>query len=677
MSRSSSAERWIEAWPALLRWLAGLGLLGLLLAHATQHLPLPGLARLELQLYDARLRLFAPATPDTRIVILDIDERSLAQLGRWPWKRSLLAAVIEKAFSPQGALLLGLDMVLAEPDDSSGLSTLDALAAGPLRDDRAFTDQLQSLRPSLDHDARLAQVLQRYAVVLGFHLSNADGAARIGALPRPSAAPAVMGPQLNALTDWQGYGANLPSLQQASAQAGFLNALADADGITRRMPLLARHEGQVYAALPLVLAQTLMGNAGITPVRAPLVQGPAPLTGLSLATPRGPLQLPTDGQAAVLVPYRLAGGDYARYSVADLLADRLPADALRGRVVLLGSSAPGLLDQRTTPLASTYPGVAVHASVLSGLLDGSLASAPGHGPALEAGVLLLMGLSLLWLLPRLSWPGVITIALLWLALLLALNFGAWVWARQALPLATGLLLLPGLLGLHLLFAYLGERGAKRRLGALFGHYVPPALVQEMSLHPGRYSMASRSADLTVLFADVRGFTGIAERLAPADLAALMHDYFSAMTEIVGAHRGTLDKYMGDALMAFWGAPLDDGDHALHAVQASLAMQAELARLNARFAANGRPQLAISIGIHSGAMVVGDLGSRQRRAYTVLGDNVNLAARLQELCGRRGAGLLISEATHARLGGALPCAALGPVAVRGRQAEVVIYEPLAG
>jgi len=677
VSRSSSAERWREARPSLLRWLAGLSLLGLLLAHATQHLQLPGLARLELQLYDARLRLFAPARPDPRIVILDIDERSLAQLGRWPWKRSLLAEVIEKAFSPHGALLLGLDMVLAEPDDSSGLSTLDGLAAGPLRDDAAFSDQLQALRPRLDHDARLARVLQQHAVVLGFHLSNADGAARIGSLPPPSVAPAVMGAQLDHLTRWQGYGGNLDALQQATTQAGFLNALADADGITRRMPLLAQHGGQVYAALPLVLAQTLMGNAAITPVLAPLVQGPAPLVGLSLATPRGPLLLPTDGQAAVLVPYRAAGGDYARYSVADLLAGRLPAGALRGRVVLLGSSAPGLLDQRATPLASAFPGVAVHASLLSGLLDGSLASAPGHAPALEAAMLLLMGLSLLWLLPRLGWPGVIAIALLWLALLMGANFGAWVWARQALPLASGLLLLPGLLGLHLLFAYFGERGAKHRLSALFGHYVPPALVQEMSLHPGRYSMVSRSAELTVLFADVRGFTGIAERLAPAELAVLMHEYFSAMTEIVGAHRGTLDKYMGDALMAFWGAPLDDPDHALHAVQAALAMQAELARLNARFAAAGRPELAISTGIHSGTMVVGDLGSRQRRAYTVLGDNVNLAARLQELCGQRGAGLLISEATHARLGGALPCAALGPVAVRGRQGEVVIYEPLAG
>jgi adenylate cyclase len=679
VSRSSSAERWFRPRRLPLRhglrWLIGLALLAALLGHATRHWQIPMLTQLERQLYDARLRLFAPTQTDARIVIVDIDERALARYGRWPWKRSLLAELIEKTFSPHGALLVGVDMILAEPDDSSGLSTLDALAEGALHDDRGFIEQLQTLRPGLDHDTRLAQTLKQHAVVLGYHWSNADNAARSGALPPPSIAPQALGAHLADLPAWRGYGANLAQLQDAAAQAGFLNAVSDADGVTRRMPLLSTHAGQAYAALPLVLAQTLMGNAAITPALAPLAGAKPPLIGLNLQTPRGALLVPTDAQTAVLVPYRADAGQYLRYSAADVLSGRLAPDALRGRVVLLGTSAPGLMDQRATPLGEAYPGVAVHASVLSGLMDGTLASVPGYTPALESALLAVIGIGLLLVLPCTGWLGASLVGALLLAALLGANFAAWTGARQAWPLATSLVLLAALLGLHLLFAYFGERGAKRRLSALFGHYVPPELVEQMSRQPGQYSMDGRSAELSVLFADVRGFTGIAERLGPTELAALMHDFFTCMTEVVRAHRGTLDKYMGDALMAFWGAPVDDAEHALHAVQAALAMQRALRELNRRFAAAGRPQLAIHIGINSGPMVVGDMGSRHRRAYTVLGDNVNLAARMQQLGAEWGVEVLITEATRQRVG-ALHCSALGSVQVRGRAAEVQVYQPLA-
>ncbi|WP_144007123.1 adenylate/guanylate cyclase domain-containing protein, partial [Pelomonas sp. KK5] len=393
---------------------------------------------------------------------------------------------------------------------------------------------------------------------------------------------------------------------------------------------------------------------------------------LVLPTPRGPLQLATDAQSAVVVPYRSRSGAYRHYSAVDVLHGRLPQDALRGRIVLLGASAPGLLDRHTTPVGDGFPGLALHASVLSGLMDGTLASVPAYTPALGVLQLLLVALVLLPALPRLSLAGGVALGLALSAALLAADLAAWMQAREAWPLAAPLLLVPALLGLHLLRTYLVERHNVLRLGELFGHYLPPERVRQMSRHPERYTMASRDAELSVLFADVHGFTGIAERLPPEALAALMHEFFSAMTDVVQARGGTLDKYMGDALMAFWGAPIEAGDHAAQAVDAALAMQAALQQLNHRFAARGWPQLAISIGINSGSMVVGDLGSRQRRAYTVLGDAVNLAARLQQLASERGLDLLVSEATRLQLPAELACVDLGTQQLRGRAAAVRVY-----
>jgi adenylate cyclase len=330
------------------------------------------------------------------------------------------------------------------------------------------------------------------------------------------------------------------------------------------------------------------------------------------------------------------------------------------------------LDLRATPLQANYTGAAVHASLLAGLLDGQLRHRPADGPAIEAAMLLLLAGLLFFVLPRLSLAACTVLMILLLSASIALNLWVWqAWAEQW-PLAGPLSLLLSGFGLHLLRAHLGERGARRKLTRLFGQYVPPALVEEMSRQPEQYSMASRSAELTVMFADVRGFTGLSERLPPAELALLMNEYFSLMAQVIGEHRGTLDKYMGDAVMAFWGAPLADADHARHAVQAAMAMQAALNAFNQRFQARDWPALRISIGINTGMMVVGDLGSRQRRAYTVLGDAVNQAARLQALCAEREAGLLIGALTRAAVP-ELPCVALGEVVLRGREAPVQVFQ----
>jgi len=638
---------------------------------------------LEHALYDWRLRLLAPPSASQQIAIIDIDERSLALHGRWPWPRGLLADLLEAAAVREGARLIGLDLVLAEPDLSSGLATLDSLASGALRDDTGFVQRLQALRPALDNDSRLADALQRLPVVLGFHLSNEPGAARIGELPPALMPVALLGATGSALLDWTGHGGILSRLLQAGALgAGHLNALIDDDGTIRRLPLLVQYQGGVQPALALAMARALLAQpaaAAGSQALAPLLLEPAepPLRALRLQAEqaeKASLRTPVDAQALAWVPFAAPGAAFDRYSAADLLAGSLPADALRGRVLLLGVSAPGLIDQRSTPVDPVMLGTQVHGHMLAGLLEGRALATPAAAWLIEAAWLLASGALLVWWLPRLKvWQGSL-LSLGLLSLLLAGNLLLWRQAGLVLPLASSLLLPLLLLGTHLLAAYRRATLARRALAQLFGQYVPPELVARMSREPGRYTMVSRSAELTVLFADVAGFTSLAQRMSPSDISAMMNLLFSHLTEVLRAHGGTLDKYIGDAVMAFWGAPLDDPDHARHAVAAALAMRARLPAIQAELASRGWPALELNIGINTGSMVVGDMGSRHRRAYTVMGDAVNLAARLQDLCSRQRLGLVIGDATRAAIAPQL-CLALGQVEVRGRQGLLPIWLPL--
>ena len=603
----------------------------LLLAHATGRFRLTPLDALERQLVDARLSWTAPTTVDARIVIIDIDDHALASVGRWPWPRKRLAELVERCFD-HGAVLLGLDLILAEPDD----------------------------------DGLLSAALQRHPVVLGFYL--AEQPYRSAVLPPP-----LLPAQGLALPDWPGYGGNVSQLQDAAGQAGFLNALNDADGITRSSLLVARQGESIYGSLPLMMAQQLLG-AGTPEVLA--LHGA--MQGLRLNTARGPRLLATGSRGEVLVPYRTASGQFARVSAARLLDPHEPADRLRaalsGKVLLIGASAAGLMDRLAIPLQPSYAGVDVHASLLSGLLDGRVPHVRADAPALTALTLLLLAAVLLLALPRLSVAAGMALSAGLLAVLIGHGLWAWRMQGEAWPLAAPTVFILCIAGLHLLLEQTQERSARKRLQALFGQYMPASRVEDMAREADRdsYTLESRSAELTVLFADVRGFAGIAERLPPGELAAFMNAYFSAMSDVIGMHRGTLDKYIGDAVMAFWGAPQDDPDHARNAVLAAQAMLARLAVLNQDFAARGWPQIAISIGINTGSMVVGDLGSSTRRAYTVLGHAVNVAARLQELCSAQGVSILIGETTHARSG--LPARPLGQTALRSQRSELMIFSP---
>lgn len=644
-------------------------------SHALGWLSLGPLQRLDLALHDGLLAVFAPVEREPRIAIVDIDERALAAQGRWPWRRAQLADLVDCIAGDLGARLVALDMVLAEPDAGPDAAAVSRLLAGPLRNRPDAAAALRELLPGLDEDALLAATLARWPVVLGVVLTPQAGAVSTGALPASALPEGALGPRLYELPPWQGHSGNLAALQQAALGAGHLNGLVDADGMVRRVPLLLRREGRVLGSLALVVAQHWLGRPAAT---APQPDAAAPawqaLSGLRLGVAGGgTLQVPVDRHGVALVPYRRDGG-FRRYSAADVLSGRLPADALRGRIVLVGVGAAGLGGQRLTPLDGTMPGTDVQASLLAGLLAGQVRAVPAWAGPVQAALLPALALLMLPVLHRRRLlAGTAWTLGLMLALLGALA-AAWVGLHAWVPGAALLALPPLLLALHGVRSYRAIQGARRQLAALFGQYVPPELVAQMGREPARYNMSSRSAEITVMFADVRDFTRIAQQLPPAQLSASMNLLLSHLTDIVREHRGTLDKYIGDAVMAFWGAPLDDPEHARHAVAAALAMQARLPVLRAELAPLGWPDVGLSIGINTGSVVVGDLGSRHRRAYTVMGDAVNVAARLQALCAQEGLGLVIGARTRSALDGQL-CLSLGDWQVRGREGAEPAWHPL--
>ena len=652
------------------------------LLHIAGVLHLQVLERLDSIIYDTRLRVTMPRTLDERIVIVDIDEKSLGRVGHWPWRRDKLAALARELFERQQVAVLGFDVLFAEADESSGLPTLQQLAQGPLRDQPAFKEQLARLAPSLDYDALFAQSLQGQPVVLGYYLSSddRDGIAK-GALPDPALPLARLRGLPLAATTWSGHTSNIEGLAQAAPAAGFFNSVTDADGIVRSLPLLAEYQGQYYESLALAMFRTVIGAPEIHPGFANPTPGEThdALQSIVLRQDGRALTIPVDAQLATLIPYRgpgeAKGGSFQYISASDVLERKLAPGQLRDRLVLVGSTAPGLMDLRATPVGRAYPGVETHANVLSAFLDGKNLVRPDYAVGFDALQLLCAGILLAVALPLLSATSAVLLSVGVVGALVGLNLWLYVAHGLALPLATAVVMALLAFALNMAYGYFVESRSKRELAALFGTYVPPELVDEMVKQPENYSMQATNRELTVMFCDMRGFTAMSERMEPLQLQTLLNEVFSKLTHIIRSHRGTIDKYMGDCVMAFWGAPVATPDHAQLAVTAAMEMADAIEEINTDHRQRGLPEIGIGIGLNTGVMCVGDMGSDIRRSYTVIGDAVNLGSRLEGLSKHYGTSIVVSETTQV-LASQFAWQQMDRVRVKGKAQAVPIYQPVA-
>ncbi|WP_424975955.1 CHASE2 domain-containing protein [Dinoroseobacter sp. S124A] len=595
------------------------------------------------------------------VAIIDIDDRSLTEIGQWPWPRTVFAEIVTRV-QQAGAAALAFDVIFAEADRLSPPNLAEAQ-----RDlDPGFRALLADLP---DHDAQLADALSRTPVVLGqTSVRHASRPQSVEAAPARPVPHAFIGPDPTPfLQRYPDLVQNLPELEAAAAGRGIFTVRPDPDGIYRRLPLVMEVDGVLRLGLaPELLRVATGGQPFAVRSNAAGVDGLV-VAGQVIPTYRDGTVWPWFGPS---LPGRFV-------SAVDLVEGRVPAGRLAGHLVLIGTSAIGLEDYRPTPLGVSMAGVEIHAQVLENILSGTLLSRPNYTIAVELTVVLVLGLLVVLLVPRL--------AARWVAVAAGAILLGWVGTSYAAFLQARLLLDPSFpaLALLLLFIvmaganYLREERARRRIRGAFGQYVSPDLVQRLTERPEDLALGGVARELTLLFTDVRGFTAISEgyKEDPEGLTTLMNQLLTTQSEAILAERGTIDKFMGDAVMAFWNAPLDHADHAQAACRAALKMRDGIAALNARRAAGpGTPPapLNVGVGINTGLCVVGNMGSDTRFDYTALGDPVNLASRLEGQSKIYGVGIVIGAETARAVEGAFATLEIDLIRVVGKTEPVHIH-----
>ena len=620
--------------------------------------------RIEWLAYDLRMRLTLPESEgfDPQVVIVDVDEKSLAAEGHWPWPRRRIGDLVE-AMIGAGAAVVAFDSTYPEAERNPAD---EVLASGsPLADETRR--EIEAGREAMDGDRHLASVLANNPVVLGFTFTNAPVPDK-GALPASTVRYAG-DPDSVSFLRMKTHVGNLQVLQEAATAGGFFTVMPDADGVIRRVPTVMRHGDQLYASLALEAMRLVLGADSVEVITKPVGDGER-IDHISLG---GMLDLPTDGDGQVIVPFRGRSPQFLYLSATDVLNGRFDQTAMEGSVVLVGATAEGMKDLRATPVQAVYPGVEVHATAISALFGAGFPVRPAWALGADVALLVVSGIIAILLFTRLGPLTGILAAVLLLSGVVGLNVWLWSAKQLVLSLASPVLCLLAITFVHVSFRLLSEARSRRGLKEAFGQYVPATLVEEMYQDPEKdFGFEGESREMSVLFSDIRGFTTLSETLDPQGLKQFLNAYFTPITEIIFRNHGTIDKYVGDMVMAFWGAPLRDPAHAQHAVETALGMLAALPAMRAEFRARGWPDIDVGIGINTGPMNVGDMGSSFRRAYTVIGDSVNLGSRLESLTKFYGVKLLVSDTTRAGVKGVV-FRRLDRVRVKGKTEPIDIHE----
>lgn len=616
---------------------------------------------LRLRIFDTYQVIHPRETTQRPVVIIDIDEKSLAKFGQWPWPRTRVADMVQR-LNDLGAAAIAFDIVFAEPDRLS-----PNLAADSFRDiDDVTRSRLRAL-PS--NDQILADVVRKAPVVLGesglpYVVAQAEvklpltGLATLGGDPEPF------------LLNFPGLLRNIPILEEAAPGRGLFTIRTERDGIVRRVPMIMIAQDNLMPSLTFEMlrvvtkADTILvksDNAGVKSVGVP------------------GFEIPTDRNGQLWVHF--AKHDNARYiSALDLLEGRVGPDLIAQRLILIGTSAVGLLDVKTTPLDPVMPGVEVHAQVLEAALTGQVLSQPNYAIGAELLAAILFSLAIIWLAPILSPLALLAFGAAVVALLIGTSWYLFVYEKLLIDFTFPLVASTAIYLTLVYSSYVNEQRQRRRIRSAFSQYLSPALVEQLAQSPEKLKLGGEERDMTIMFSDVRGFTSISESYKhdPQGLTSLMNRFLTPLTNAILDRRGTIDKYMGDAIMAFWNAPLDDNGHQINACEAALDMLDRIEALNADRAreaeAEGKPfiPLNVGIGLNTGTCVVGNMGSNLRFDYSVLGDSVNLASRLEGQSKSYGVPIIAGSRTAMAAKDKFAILELDYITVKGKKEPEVIY-----
>ena len=639
---------------------------------------------IELKTYDLRFVSRGAQKPSPATAMVVIDEKSLEAEGRWPWPRSKISTLVD-ALSAEGAKVIGFDIIFAEPDENSELTFIDQLARKlstlGVREDR-LRDFLSERRRLADTDVALAEAIKRStaAVVLGyfFHdqstlehqLDRAETERRLAQIAGSKYSRVLYaGPAAQQTVFIKGHAPqiNLPLFNAVAASSGYFSLQSDRDGVLRWMPLIIQGGDDLYPPLGLLLAWHYLDRPAMT-----VQVARHGVEGIQI----GDRFVPTDRVGRLLINYLGRARTFPYYSATDVLSGRVPKGAFRDRIVLVGATAVATYDLRNTPVDPRYPGTEVHATVIDNILTQQFMARPEWSRILDlvaiVGMAALTGVALIRLGPI---KGMLFVAGLFMAYIV---FARWLFVSGRLWITIVYPLL-AVVTVHIVltvYYYMTEQRERKRIKGTFKQYVAEVVVEEMTKDPARLRLGGEEKILTVLFSDLEGFTTYSERYSPHEMTQMLSEYYDRVTEQIFIHRGTLKEYVGDELMAFFGAPIEEPQHALRACQAALAMRQQTQLLANEWATIGRPRLRARTGINSGPMVVGNLGSKYRFAYGVVGDQVNLGSRLEGLNKEYRTDIIVGENTARLVEASFVFRELDMVRVKGRQQAIQIYELIA-
>ncbi|MDR2904356.1 MAG: adenylate/guanylate cyclase domain-containing protein [Helicobacteraceae bacterium] len=590
------------------------------------------------------------------VVIIDIDERSLSKLGQWPWERDKVAKILEN-LAASGVGIIGIDAVFAEPDNSSPKRVLEKLGLK------------NEAKTAPDYDAILGEAFGETPTIAGYvfimeksALDSNDGAI----------VPAIFlergRGEYDPLLRPERVILNLPAIQEKAYSSGYFNTVPDdSSGIIRYVPLVMRYQDAIYPSLAFEMLRAANEVNRVVIAHDPAIGVEKIILGVR--------EIPTDRFGRIFVNYRGASRTFPYISAVDIYENNFSASDVEGKFALIGTSAAGLLDLRATPFENVYPGVEIHANVIDNILMGDFISRPSWAQAVDLLLILISATLLSVILAYSSAFLTIVVATTYTIAFFFVSYVALFEYGFILNLLIVFITIVSVTIMSLVLNFFLESRQKELIRAKLVKKLSPNIVKDLLKNPTE-ALEGREREITLFFSDIRGFTNLSESIgSPKELIKLLNDYMTPMTDIIMSSGGTLDKFIGDAIMAYWNAPAKTPDHADKAINAAISQIAALQALNEKFRAENRPMIEIGVGINTGFAIVGEMGSIGRADYTAIGDSVNLASRLEGLNKIYGTRIIFSEFTRKKLKGKYIIRELDLVRVKGKSEAVAIYEAI--
>lgn len=656
-----------------------LSLILIVLGTALYLVEVPFLELMELKTVDLRFVGRKGMAQNSNVVLAVIDEKSVDHEGKWVWPRSKIADLVTR-LSDAGAKVISFDIVMSEPDEKSAAKTIEDIErnlSGLNEESRAY---LAELKRQSDNDRMLAEAIRnaKAKVVLGYffqmekeHAGDFDEAlveqqvesiqpSRYD-LIRYQSGTALDVPVFEALVA----NGNIPSIASSTGHSGFFNMFPDVDGVVRWIPAVIKFREEMYAPLSLMTLSAFL-DAPLSPVVADYGFEKVQISDIAI---------PTDEFGRIMINYRGDTKTFKHISITDILNGRVPAQEFRDKIVMVGATAVGIYDMRVTPFSSVFPGIEIHANIVDSVLSRDFLFQPGWAAVFDIAVIIVAGLLLGVVLPRVSvFPGILTVGLMFVG---HIFFCRYIFTSRGwiLNLVYPLLVIICVYITLTAYKYLAESRQKRFIRSAFSTYLAPTVVKKLIESPDGLVLGGEERDITAFFSDVQGFTSISEKLTPAELVELLNEFLTEMTDIILAYEGTVDKFEGDAIIAFFGAPNELENQAETAALTCIRMQKRLRELREKWKSEDRPELKMRIGLCTGPAVVGNMGSRNRMDYTMMGDTVNTAARLEGVNKIYGIYTLVCENTFQKASNRVAGREIDAINVVGKNEPVVVYQLL--